>query len=96
MNTPEPLKPAPRWVYTSGAGWHDSSALVTSSRIESPHSYVHGFEDGAYALARRLNEMLDEGEGAAASFVQIVRVLGAYRSGLAHPVRGWEHEPKRA
>lgn len=96
MNTAEPLQPPPRWVYTSGAGWHDSTALVTNSRVADPSTFVLGYEKGAYALAKRLDALIDGVPEWEQGMVLIMRELMRYRSGAAHPVRGWEHEPKRS
>lgn len=97
MSTPihEPLQAAPRWVYTSGAGWHDATGKLSSARVLDPSAYVAGYEAGAYGLARKLNEMLDKGATINDGMVEVVRLLISYRTGAAHPVNGWEHEPKR-
>ncbi len=100
MNTPspthDPLKPGPRWVYTSGAGWHDSTGRVTHGRTGDPASFVEGFEGGAYALANTLNSILDAGESKPDALVEVVRLLMRYKAGAAHPVAGWQYEPKRS
>lgn len=93
----EPLQPLPRWVYTSGAGWHDATGQLSSARVLDPSAYVAGYEAGAYALARRLYAMLEEPDDANGekALVRVARLLHTYETGAAHPARGWEHEPKR-
>lgn len=89
----EPLKPAPNWHFTSGAGWHDTTALVTRSHVDSPHSFVHGFEQGAYALAEVLYPLVWSANPDKRK--EAMKILHSYHDGLAHPVRDWQHEPKR-
>lgn len=86
----EPLQPPPRWVYTGGAGSHDATALVTSSRVGSPADFVLGYEQGAYALARNVLALMVAHKEADA-----IKLLLTYNAHDARPVRGWEHEPKR-
>lgn len=88
----EPLKPSPEWHHTPGAGWHDTTAVV-SGRVGDPSSYVKGFEDGAYALAALLYPLAWSMDTEKRE--QALIILRQYHDGLAHPVKDWQHEPKR-
>lgn len=90
----EPLQSPPDWSHTPGAGWHDATALVATGRVESPASFVQGYEAGVFALAKLLYPLawsLDD-----AKRKEAMVILRRYHDGAAHPVRGWEHEPKRS
>ncbi len=94
----EPLRPDPQWVYTPGAGWH--SRRQGGASIKSPADYAEGFEQGAYALADKLTELIagpDTGtmRDAETRLRDALALLSTYDRGNAHPARGWEHEPKR-
>lgn len=91
----EPLKPAPNWVHTSGTGAHDNTGAVTISTIASPESFVHGFEQGAYALAEVLYPLVAFGSLDRAKQEEAFRILRAYHDGLARPVKDWKHQPLR-
>jgi hypothetical protein len=86
----QPLAPDPEWIYTQGAGYHSPHATPARS-VQSPTDYAAGFEDGAYALAMRLWDDLQHDR-----MSDLFDTLATYRRGNAHPVQGWQHEPKRS
>lgn len=85
----DPLQPDPAFHNQGAAGFlSDNGRSLRSSH--PPAAYVMGFEDGAFALGRKLWELVAAGDNAA-----LVEALHAYHAGRAQPVKGWEHAPAR-
>jgi hypothetical protein len=87
----EPLKPDPRWFRAQAASayaWQSDAGGPSLSH--PPAAYAHGFEDGAYALARNVLALM-----VAHKDDEAIKLLLSYNAHDARPARGWEHEPKR-
>ena len=90
----EPLAPAPQWVHTPGAGWHDKTGRHPAPASSTAAAYAAGFEQGAFALAALLYPLAWSAD--AGKREHALRILRSYHDGLAHPVKGWPHELKRS
>jgi hypothetical protein len=87
----EPLKPAPEWYATSDGSYQTHQGAPVGTIKFPPAAYEQGFEDGAFALAKKLYPLLRRAENVAA-----FKILHTYHEGNARPVRGWKHEPPRS
>jgi hypothetical protein len=84
----QPLEQEPAWRAAPGGTFiRDNGPALPA---HPPSAYARGFEDGAYALAAKLNRMLVE--GTTADFVEL---LGRYQAGIERPTHRWSREPKR-
>lgn len=85
----EPLKPDPNWKRINSPFWQSETGSAMLSD-HGPADYARGFEDGAFALADELLKIAEAGD-----LRELVSVLHRYNSRLAHPAKGWQHEPVR-
>jgi hypothetical protein len=92
MNTnllqPFPLRPDPDWQRRADNTYYDNKTGLPALH-HPPQAYAAGFEAGALAAAQQLAYALEHDK------LAFARLLGQYKSGNAHPVKGWQHEPPR-
>lgn len=88
-NTTRPaLKPEPVWMPHAGGKYYRTDGPSLHSL---PAAHALGFEEGAYALADKLNELVE-----ANNLPELVAHLYSYRNRNARPALGWHNEPPRS
>jgi hypothetical protein len=86
----EPLKPEIEWTPTTDGSYHAAKGGFVGTIKFPPSAYAHGFEDGVFALARKLFELMRDDKKGDAMFL-----ISNYGVGKGRPLRGWKTAPPR-